>query len=360
MRSSPRARWPGVAAALTLELALVGLAVGSASAIGGCGRLGFDALAPTVPDAEGPPLAMDAPGAVETGSVETGSVDEASTEAAGPDADAACSTSAVVDYCSSIPPLPAPPIIDGVLDCGPALVPIIPEDWRSKDPLPPFPPGNSAAVAAAWRPDGLYVFLAVTTPVAIPAEPASPAYFGAGVELFVDDDGAFMTPPTYDNPGTIQFIVRSPPDVSSDASTDTCPDGSSDASTDAAADASPDASTTGSRADAYRNGGLVGPWTSTQFGTFPTPGGFVFEGFVVASDLGLTGWSLAAGGRVGFDVAIDVSFTTACMTGVEGHRAGQYFLHVSTPPPDAAADAAAVLEPYQDVGSFCTPTLTSM
>jgi hypothetical protein len=277
--------------------------------------------------------------------------------------DSGCVTSPVVDYCTSIPPLDAPPVIDGVLDCGPTLVPMNPEDWRGAAPLPPFPAGNSAELAVAWRPGGLYVFMAVTTPAAIPADPQSPDYYGAGVELFVDQNGVFANPPSYNDPGTVQLLVTSPPYVAPDASTSECPDAPSDASSDASPDALDETSTDaslGQRGEQYRNEVDLGAWTSTQFGTFATPTGFVFEGFVVAADLGVPSWSLAAGATVGFDLAVDVSFPVACMTGLEGHRAGQYFLNVSVSPPDAAADAAPVGPPFEDVRSFCTPTLTSM
>jgi hypothetical protein len=379
MGHSLRARWPLGLAIRALEPGLVALALGPAMAAGGCGRIGYEPLGESVGPADGGRPARDAPAGAETGSLEASgeaTVSEAGEGSApqdaspdvlldaGPDGDGACSPSAVVDYCASIPPLPGPPVVDGVLDCGPALVPIVPEAWRGAAPLPPFPAGNTAEVAAAWRPDGLYVFLAVTTPAAIPPDPTTPAYFGAGVEIFVDDDGAFTSPPAYDAPGTIQTIVTSPPLARPDASTAACPDASGDAATDASMDASTDAladaSATGQRGERYRGAMDLGPWTSTQFGTFATPTGFVFEGFVAAADLGLTGWSLAAGGKVGFDVAVDVSFPTACTTGLEGHRAGQYFLHVPVISPDAASDAGPIQPPYVDVRSFCTPTLTSM
>src|SRR5579859_2577375 len=75
------------------------------------------------------------------------------------------------DYCSAIPALAAPPVIDGVLDCGPALEAVTPAGWTGSSSLPA---GNSAFVAASWRPDGLYVFIEVVTPAAIPADPGSP------------------------------------------------------------------------------------------------------------------------------------------------------------------------------------------
>jgi hypothetical protein len=361
------------------------LVVSVTLAIGGCGRIGYEPLPEGAGPADGGPRAHDAPGvdAMEAMAAEAGG-DSPGDVTSEPDADAACSMSAAVDYCQRIPPLPAAPVIDGVLDCGPTLVPIVPEDWRGAAPLPPFPAGNSAAVAAAWRPDGLYVFMEVTTGVAVPADPPSLDYRGAGVELFVDDDGSFASPPNYDNPGTMQMIAVSPPYALPDASAGSCPDASADASVDVSSDAKTDASsdasadalsdaltdapkdawsdaaTTGQRAERWRGGTNLGPWTSTQFGTFPTPGGFVFEGFVVASDLGLSSWSLAPGKMVGFDVAVDVSFPTVCTTGLDGHRAGQYFLHVSVAPADAAPDAAAIGPPFVDTRSFCTPTLTAM
>jgi hypothetical protein len=314
------------------------LAVAAAWA-GGCGRIGFD---PTTEDAG---RAADA--AVD-GRASSGLRDAASDgfgEAAfdGPPdapldvaiadaqvadaADATCTVSTVADYCAALPPLPAAPIIDGVLDCGPALVAIAPVDWNGPPPLPPFPTGNSAELAAAWRPDGLYVFVNVTTPAAFPAEAADPVFYGAGVEVFVDDDGVYASAPTYDDPGAIQLVVAAPPD----------------------------STTTGRRAEGFRNAADEGPWASTQFGTFPSPTGFVLEGFIVAADLGLASWMLAAGDTIGFDVSIDVSFTTAAMTGPQGHRVGQYFLHVEPP----VGDAAAITTPYQDPRAFCTPSLAA-
>ena len=116
-------------------------------------------------------------------------------------AEAQCVASAAVDYCQVIPPLPAPPVIDGVLDCGPTPVAITPEDWRGAAPLPPFPPDNTSTVAAAWRPDGLYIFMSITTPAAIPADLSTDDYKGAGVEIFVDYRRVFATPGQYDEPG---------------------------------------------------------------------------------------------------------------------------------------------------------------
>jgi hypothetical protein len=303
-----------------------------AAATFGCGRIGYDLE--MLPGEGGSPHEAGAAGSdATTGSGPDAASDgETSTDATAaieagndspPDApsavgpDAPCSPGAVVDYCTSVSALPAPPVIDGVLDCGPALVAITPVGWRGA--VAALPPGNSAALAAAWRPDGLYLFVEVTTPTAIAADPAAALYFGAATEIFVDDDGAYAAPPTYDNPGTIQFIVTAPPD----------------------------GMTPSRRGEGYRNSTPQGAWTSTRFGAFPTPTGFVLEGFLVAADLGLSTWTLAAGANIGLDVAVDVSFTTATMAGAEGYRAGQFFLHVGptgTPP-------------YQDPSAFCTPML---
>jgi hypothetical protein len=339
MGSPSRARRPTGLRGVVLHVGVAGLLYLPATGTFACGRIGFDPLpedgggaADASTDHEVPPDAfadattdapvdafVDAPDDAEPVDAPSGSDSTA---------DAACVVSAIVDYCAALPPLPAAPVIDGVLDCGPALVAVTPLDWNGPPPLPPFPAGNSAELAVAWRPDGLYVFMNVTTPLATPAELADPAFYGAGIELFVDSDGAYASAPTYDDPGALQLVVTAPVD----------------------------AMTTSRRAEGFRNAADDGPWASTQFGAFPSPSGFVFEGFVAAADLALSSWSLASGQQVGFDVAIDVSFPTSAMTGPQGHRVGQYFLHVGTPPNDASAPGA----PYSDPRSFCTPTLAPM
>lgn len=321
-------------------------------AVAACGRIGFELLPePSGPDAGvvvPPDGAVDASmGRMDASPVDAGDAttesDAGATDAstgdviadaadAGADspaeAEAGCMTSPLVDYCTGVPPLTAPPVIDGVLDpCGPALVAMTPVGWNGPPPLPPFPPGNSAAFAAAWRPDGLYVFIAVTTPADFPADASSPIFYGAGVELFVGSDGICTAPPTYNNPGEIQLIAASPPD----------------------------SMTEGQRGEGFRNAADQGPWVSTQFGTFPTATGFNFEGFVVASDLGLSTWALQASDVIGFDVAVDVSYTMAATTGSQGHRVGQYFFHQA--PADAGEDAASIGAPYSDPRSWCTPML---
>jgi hypothetical protein len=338
MGAPSRARRPTRLQGVVFPVGVVGFLFVTTTGTAACGRIGFDLLPEDgggVSDASidqgGPPDAT-ADVTPDTFVDPSDATDDAEPfEAApGPDsaADAACVVSQIVDYCAALPPLPVAPVIDGILDCGPALVPMTPLDWSGPPPLPPFPAGNSTELAAAWRPDGLYVFVAVSMPTVTPADLADPAFYGAGVELFVDDDGIYANPPTYDDPGTIQLVVTAPPD----------------------------AMTTGRRAEGFRNATDEGPWASTQFGAFPSATGFVFEGFVAAADLGLTSWSLASAQRIGFDIAIDVSYPTASMTGPQGHRVGQYFLHVGAPPDDASTPVL----PYSDPRSFCTPTLAPM
>jgi len=72
---------------------------------------------------------------------------------------------AVLDYCSTLPSLPAAPVLDGVLECGLQLQTITPREWTSASPIPT---GFAARVAAAYRPDGVYVFVEVderSTPI---------------------------------------------------------------------------------------------------------------------------------------------------------------------------------------------------
>jgi len=312
-------------------------------ATGACGRIGFTLLelppadsgaderhdaspadATAVPadaqtiDATAADVA-DAIGVTEAADAEAPDADaEAGTPDAGPGSgEAGCAQSPIVNYCAALPLLPAPPNIDGVLDCGPQLLPVVPVGWSGPGVVPA---GNSASVAAAWRPDGLYVYVSVTCPQLIVAGAGEYAWEGNGVELYVDSNGLFPSSPLYDDAGTEQLVTEAP---DSGAST----------------------STTG---EVWRNAAYVGPWTSTKFELYGTPTGYVLEAFIVASDLNLTTWSLASGGMVGFNVAVNVTFASPTTTGNDGHRLGQFFMYIA-PPPDGP--------PFDDVRSFCTPVL---
>jgi hypothetical protein len=284
-------------------------------------------LVPDGPQETGADVTTDSPSddvsSSETGPDGTvpvdGGKDSGSSAEGGPDAhveaatpDASCSTSSVTSYCSTIPPLPAAPVIDGVLDCGPPLLPMMPTSWNGTGTLPA---GNSASIAMAYRPNGLYVFVQVVTPVAIPADSGQPPFDGAGAEIFLDSDGVFTGGTNYDNPGALQMIAEAP-----------------------------GASSPTKIADGYRNAVLQGAWT-TQYGTYKTATGFVLEAFVVGSDLGLASWSLASNGKIGFDISVDVSFTDTTTMSAQGHRNGQYFLFVGGG------------QIYNDPRSMCVPQL---
>jgi hypothetical protein len=99
--------------------------------------------------------------------------------------------------------------------------------------------------------------------------------------------------------------------------------------------------------DMYRDGATLGTW-SGQFTVVRTSDGFDGEAFVVASDLGLSSWTLAQQGHVGMDVSVDIgdpaNQTASCP------RLGQFTIQL--PQPDSACPKAAC-----DVYEFCTPQL---
>lgn len=301
--------YPDVGTADTAEAATVesgtdGAAEGGAEA---GAEAGLDASIDAAPDAASTPDAADAA----TDGVADSAIDavaEAATDGG------ACVTSPTTSYCSSVPALAAPPVIDGVLDCGPTLVAMTPQGWNGPGTLPA---GNSASIAVAWRPNGLYVFVQVVTPVVIPADAGSPPFYGSGVEVYADSD----VPPssTYDNPGTIQLVA-----------------------------AAPSGSTPAVIGEGYRDAVDAGPWSPAEFATYPTSTGFVLEAFVVAGNLGLSTWTLASGSELAFDIAVNVSYPTSSTMSAQGHREGQYFFNVGTSPVGA---------PYADPRSFCAPTL---
>jgi hypothetical protein len=219
-----------------------------------------------------------------------------------------------------------------VLDCGLALHPFVPEGWSMTVPADAASstPDATAQYAIAWRPDGLYMYVLVHDPNLLPAEPTDPTYFGDGAELYVDDDGSYKDSPLYDNPGTRQFTTVAPTATEPSAA----------------------------RGEIwyYGSNGASAPWTSTTFRAFPRPGGYALEALVTAADLSLTSWTLSAGNKVGFDLAVNVSFDSAAATGNFGHRFGQYFLRLGNAVVDGSS---ASLFPFVDTTAFCNPTLLS-
>ena len=242
---------------------------------------------------------------------------------AGPDS-ATCRTpvSGVSDYCVELPSLPDPPVIDGLLECGVLLKPVTPIGWTGGV----TPPDATAEYAVAWRADGVYFFVRVHDATLVPAGPSQRTWEGDAVELFVDDDGTYRSPPAYDVPGSRQLIVAAPEN----------------------------AITPETRGElwAFGNNGSFEKWGSNEFGAYPVSDGYVVEAFVRAPDLNLPSIALAAGAHIGMDLSIDVSYPSPQSPDAAepGNRLGQYFLQVGE------TDAGTLLPPF-DVRAFCRPVL---
>jgi len=236
-----------------------------------------------------------------------------------PDADI-CNSVSTSDYCAQLPELPAPPVIDGVLDCGPPLRTFVPSSWNGAIPIPT---NHATQHAFAYRIDGLYAYLEVRgqTPAAHPSD--SPIYCGDAVELYVDADGVIASDGAYDQPGTMQIIIAAP--------------------------ASPAAPSP--HAERFRSGASQGAWTSSAYRVAWLDDGYAIEAFITAAELGLTTWSPAT--AMGIDVVIDVSGPTADPDLRCGRQLGQYFLRVSTATPSDCNG-----EPWCDARAFCTPSFS--
>jgi hypothetical protein len=220
----------------------------------------------------------------------------------------------VADECTELPALPVAPFIDGLPECGLPLYVALPENFDGDASAP----DAVASYGVAWRRDGVYFFVRVTDPTAVPPSPSEPASSGDGVELYLDADGALTAPPAYDDPGTRRFVIAAPSTA-----------------------ANPEA-----RAEVWAgNVELATAWTSSAFRAYPKSFGYVVEAFVTARDLGLKSMALAAGKSIAWDLAVNVSYPTTTQTGTSGHRLGRYFLRGGAPSPETNASA------------FCRPTL---
>lgn len=223
--------------------------------------------------------------------------------------------------CDAIPALANDPTIDGTLEPGLATY-----TWLAAGD-PSLPPAMSASVSVAYRPDGLYFFAAVADPTRDPAAPGDLTYCGDGVELYVDDDGAVQNPPAYDIPGTIQLIVAAPSDATAPARRGqrfVFPGTSMD-STD------------------------LGAWTSTRFVSVPTAAGYDVEAFVVASDLGLTNWTLVRGGKIGWDLSWNIGGPEK--PGIDACTTRSQQVHFRL------AASGACTPPYCNASALCATTL---
>jgi hypothetical protein len=183
------------------------------------------------------------------------------------------------------------------------------------------PSSVKTQVGAAWRPDGLYLFVRVTGAGAhrYPAPAADGQWCGDAVELFVDSNGSYTHPPAYDVPGTMQFIMEAPSDAMTSA-------------------------TVGER---FRDGNDDGAW-SGKFITLRTATGFDAEAFVQAADLGLMSWTLTASGYVGLDLAVDLGDPTQMPASCP--LLGQYEIRT------IVTDASCA-KPACNVEEFCRPAL---
>jgi len=225
--------------------------------------------------------------------------------------------------CDEVLPLANAPVIDGALEPNVALL-----RWLDAS-TPDLPPGMRVDVALAYRPDGVYFYLAVQDPSLDPPPLDALDYCGDGVELYVDDDGTIQAPPAYDTPGTMQFIVAGPVNATTPAHRGqrfTFPNVPSGDSTD------------------------LGDWTSDDFVAVATPGGYAVEAFVVASDLDLDTWTLAPGGKIGWNLSFNIGGPQppgidACTT-----RNQQYHFRL--------ASSGACTSPYCNASALCTPTLS--
>jgi hypothetical protein len=189
-----------------------------------------------------------------------------------------------------------------------------------------MPAQHRTMLAAAARPDGLYVYAEVHG-----AEPPRPhpagSYIDCGdaVEIYVDADGVIDPHGTYSLSGTMQFIIAAP---------------------------APAAPAT-IEAQRFIGGESQGAWSSQQVRTALLPDGYAVEAFITAEDLELTAW--APSGRIGFDIAIDVAAPVASPELACGQQLGQYFMRMG---PDEEDDAGICHgKPWCDARAFCTPEL---
>ena len=294
---------------------------------GGSNRVDASGVADATPD-DSFDEASDATATVsrdaDAGEGEGPATDALDGPAEAPEASPACHvpTTAGTDYCAAVPFLPQPPVIDGTVDCDLPLIPVPEVGWSAGTG-----PDATAQYAVAWRPEGIYFFVAVTDPSLVPADSTELTWQGDAVELYADSDGVYSAPPSYDNPGTRQFTVAAPPDARLSVA----------------------------RAQVWYTGSVSGAaWTSTQFRSFGSPTGYIVEALVTGPDLGLPALSLAAGGQVGMDLSIDVSYPAdrGPDAGGFGNRFGQYYLRVASP------DAGGGIPPF-DPRAFCIPGLSA-
>jgi hypothetical protein len=232
-------------------------------------------------------------------------------------------------HCATIPFLSDAPILDGYVDPGIYLEPVVPVGWRNAST--PLPGGNSALFGAAWRPDGVYFFMVVTDPDRVPAPlPEDEAddwilWQGDAVEIYLDHDGVFDAPlGSYAEMGTRQVIVSAPPSDSEE-------------NTERAALRFSDGSS-----DVYT------PYDGALWVSRPIPGGYVVELFIDGAALNLSSWTLQEGSTIGVNFGHNVSGDGA----PDGNRLSQYFMKVREPLEGDDNDY-----PFRNEATFCESLL---
>lgn len=243
------------------------------------------------------------------------------------DASGEDSLTRIYDHCAELPQLATPPKMDGVLDEGLALVDIPDVTYHSDYPelSRVLPTGFHARFAAAWHAQGVYVFFAVTDDNRLVADATQPVWQGDGVEVYVDDDGAFSDASEYDNPGTTHLLYGAP-----------------------ARDQ--DAGKPRVERTTRVNMPRPEPWPAARVYALATATGYVLEAVVTALDLDLAAWSLQPNMRIGFNVGINASLPSP-IVGSPNRRAGSYVLRTDP------AGAIPASFPFNTNAAFCTPTL---
>jgi hypothetical protein len=229
-----------------------------------------------------------------------------------------CVAESGADYCGALPALPNVPVIDGMLECGLRLLPITPQGWNGTVAAP----DKRASYAAAWRTNGLYLYVEVHGDAIRPHTANQPIYCGDAVELFVDADADVDDGGAYGATGTMQFLIAAP-------------------AMDGAA----------IEATRFIEGVSQGSWTSKAVRTRRLSDGYSVETFIGAADIRLQQW--APNMRVGFSVGVDVSASQGTATVSCPGRAGVYFLRVGNTLSDCGG------EPWCDAGAFCRSMLVA-
>jgi hypothetical protein len=238
---------------------------------------------------------------------------------------ALCAATEAPSGCDALLPLESPPVLDGVLDCPAAFDPT-PLLWAFQAAR--RPPEVSARWAWAYRPDGVYVFAEVTKPALQVSPSVLAPWCGDAVHVYVDSDGVTADPARYDAVGTRQFICMAP--AAGEVERSQC---------------------------LYFSASSAVPMTRSspldggRMRTFRTDGGYRFEGFLGADELGLSQWSLAAGQRVGVQMSISIGGASGPDPACPG-RLGEFFLRFG-------GDGGATSDntPQNVSGAFCYPRL---